>query len=66
MHSVDVPIARFFTFEHLPLRLQAASKPFAKLAALLLATLPANAERAKSLDALLVAKDAAVRAALPK
>ena len=59
-------ILQFFAFAHLPPHLQAVSRPFGELAAHIVATLPANPERTKALDALLVAKDAAVRALVAK
>jgi hypothetical protein len=55
---------QFFRFEHLPLHLQAVSKPFGELAVHLIRTLPSNAERTVALRKLLEAKDCAVRALL--
>lgn len=62
----DVPehIMQFFTYEDLPEHLQATSKPFAMLAAAIVAQLPRNPERTVALRKLLEAKDAAVRAHL--
>lgn len=60
------PIAQFFAFGHLPERLQAISRPFGELAALVLVTVPRNPERTVALRKLLEGKDAAVRAALAK
>lgn len=60
------PIIQFFAFEHLPEKLKAVSKPFGELAAVIVATLPRNAERTVALRKLLESKDAAVRAALAK
>lgn len=60
------PILRFFSFSHLPARLQAQSKPFYDLARHLVETLPRNAERTVALRKLLESKDCAVRAALPE
>lgn len=70
-------ILQFFTYEHLPEKLQAVSKPFCDLARAIVGDergmpegtsiqfpLPDNRERSKALDKLLEAKDAAVRAAL--
>ena len=58
-------IMQFFSYGHLPERLQAVSKPFSELADVI-ATLPRNAERSVALRKLLESKDAAVRAALSK
>lgn len=60
------PITQFFAFEHLPLRLQEASRPFGELAQHIVATLPRNPERTVALRKLLEGKDAAVRALLFK
>ena len=60
------PVEQFFAYAHLPHAMQQVSKPFGKLAEHILQTLPRNAERTKSLDRLLEAKDAAVRAAIAK
>jgi hypothetical protein len=57
---------QFFAYEHLPPHLQAVSKPFGVLAALIVADLPSNAERTAALRKLLEAKDCAVRALLYK
>lgn len=57
-------IMQFFTFEHLPIPLRDASRPFAELAARLVETTPRNPERTVALRKLLEAKDAAVRAVL--
>ncbi len=59
-------VARFFAFAHLPPSLRTTSRQFARQAAWLVVNLPSGRERTKALDALLVAKDAAVRAALVK
>jgi hypothetical protein len=59
------PILRFFHYAHLPVALQAASKPFCDVAHTIIDTLPRNAERSVSLRKLLEAKDAAVRANVP-
>jgi hypothetical protein len=57
-------ILRYFTWEHLPPRLQVVSRPFAEMAGNLDMFLPECAEKAVALRKLLEAKDAAVRAAL--
>ena len=59
---MDEPILQFFEYLHLPLPLQAASKPFCDLAEKLVRELPRNPERTVALRKLLEAKDAAVRA----
>lgn len=60
------PIMRFFSYKHLPSELAAVSRPFANLAWEIHETLPNCHEKQKALDALLIAKDAAVRAVLPE
>ncbi len=60
------PILQFFTYAHLPPRLQEVSKGFCELADQIVATLPRNPERTVALRKLLEAKDAAVRASLFK
>jgi len=59
-------IQQFFAYGHLPAHLQAVSKPFGDLAAVIVDTLPRNPERTVALRKLLEAKDAAVRALLAK
>lgn len=54
-------ILRFFHYNHLPEKLRNTSEPFAKLARLIVDTLPRNPERTVALRKLLEAKDAAVR-----
>lgn len=58
-------IMQFFAYEHLPLHLQAVSRPFGELAEAV-HNLPRNSERSVALRKLLEAKDAAVRASLAK
>jgi hypothetical protein len=53
-----------FTWAHLPPERAEVSRRFGELAAWAAANLPHNRELAKALDALLVAKDAAVRASM--
>lgn len=53
---------RHFAYEHLPPHLQEVSKPFHDLAESLIAKLPDCDQRSVSLQRLLEAKDAAVRA----
>jgi hypothetical protein len=59
-------ILQFFTWEHLPLELQAVSMPFATMAQWIVKTLPRNPERTVALRKLIEAKDAAVRARVAK
>jgi hypothetical protein len=59
------PILRFFHYAHLPPTLRTRSRPWCELAALVVRTLPRNAERSTALRKLLEGKDCAVRAALP-
>lgn len=60
------PIMQFFTFAHLPEKLQVVSEPFGELARHMVDVLPNNPEREAALRKLLEAKDAAVRAQLFK
>lgn len=60
------PIMQFFTYAHLPEKLQAISRPFCTLAEDIERTLPRNPERSTALRKLLEAKDAAVRASIFK
>jgi hypothetical protein len=55
-------LLQFFTYDHLPERLQLVSKPFGQLAETIVAVLPRNPERTTALRKLLEAKDCAVRA----
>lgn len=56
-------LLKFFSYEHLPEKLQHVSRPFAELAKFI-ETLPYNDESRTALRKLLEAKDCAVRAAL--
>lgn len=60
------PIMQFFTYEHLPARLQAVSKPIGDLAQQMEADLPDGAEKSAGLRKLLEAKDCFVRAELTR
>lgn len=60
------PMLQFFAFAHLPLTLQAISRPFEELAQSIVDTLPRNPERTAGLCKLLEAKDCIVRAHLYK
>lgn len=68
----DSEILQFFTFDHLPEKLRAISKPFCELANAirfgnsLMTALPRSHERTAALRKLLESKDAAVRAQLLK
>lgn len=57
-------ILRHFNYEHLPPDLQEISQPFYKIADNMISILPDTEQRAMLLQHLLIAKDAAVRAAL--
>lgn len=59
-------IMQFFSYSHLPERMQAISKPFGDLAQRVIETIPRNPERTAALRKLLEAKDAAVRAMIAK
>jgi len=61
VHPSTQHILQFFSYEHLPLRLQAMSKPFADLAHVV-AEATGNPETTVAIRKLLEAKDAAVRA----
>jgi hypothetical protein len=58
------PMLQFFSYSHLPERLQAISKPFHDMAHQIAHGLPRNPERTAALRKLLEAKDCAVRAEL--
>jgi hypothetical protein len=60
------PIMKYFSFEHLPPDLQDVSRPFCQLAGLISKTLPDCDQKTVSLQKLLEAKDAGVRAAMEK
>ncbi len=55
---------QYFTYTHLPQRMQEISKPFCDLARVIETTIPRNPERTAGLRKLLEAKDSIVRAAL--
>lgn len=65
MDQTQEQIIQFFSYSHLPERLQEVSKPFCDMASKLL-ELPRNPERTVALRKLLESKDAAVRAILAK
>jgi hypothetical protein len=58
------PMLQFFAYEHLPMHLQEASKPYGMLAELIVAMCPRNPERTVAIRKLLESKDCAVRALL--
>lgn len=60
------PIMQFFECAHLPPHLRVVSENFFHMAAVIIETLPRNAERTVALRKLLEAKDAAVRAKIAK
>jgi hypothetical protein len=64
--AFEEPIWQFFSYSHLPERMQEVSRPFGELAADIIAHLPRNPERTVALRKLLEAKDAAVRASIYK
>jgi len=55
---------QWFSYEHLPKKLQEVSKPIAELAKLMEETLPDGAEKSAGMRKLLEAKDCFVRAKL--
>lgn len=67
METIQKPqehyLLQFFSYSHLPEKLQAVSKPFGELAQQLV-NLPNNPEQTTALRKLLEAKDCAVRALL--
>lgn len=64
MEEFNFPILKYFTYEHLPYRLQFVSKPFGDLATVIAANAKDVQEAAASLRKLLEARDAAVRSVL--
>lgn len=59
---VAYPILKYFSYAHLPEKLQFVSKPFGDLAHKMANELPQNAETSAGLRKLLEAKDCFVRA----
>jgi len=57
---------QFFSYEHLPEKLQTVSKPLAELAHLMEETLPDGPEKSAGMRKLLEAKDCFVRSYLGK
>lgn len=64
MHPAIQHVLKFFSYSHLPERLQEVSKPFCDLANQVANRAPDNQETTVALRKLLEAKDAAVRATL--
>jgi hypothetical protein len=64
MDQEQSPILRYFTYSHLPLKLQNVSSRFKELADFLEEVLPRGLEKSTALRKLLESKDAAVRSAL--
>lgn len=64
MHPSITHLLKFFSYTHLPEKLQAVSKPFCELAQQVADRAPDNQETTVALRKLLEAKDAAVRALL--
>lgn len=63
-HPGTVQIARYFAYDHLPPALQGVSFQCARLAQIMIDSLPDGAELTFGLRQLLLAKDAFVRASL--
>ncbi len=63
---MDRQIMQFFSYSHLPEKLQQVSKPFGDLANQIATDLPRNEESDMALRKLLEAKDAAVRSLIAK
>lgn len=59
-------ILQYFSYQHLPEKLQIISKPYCEMAENLVKILPRNPERTVALRKLLESKDCAVRASLPE
>ncbi len=64
MHPAVEHVLKFFQYDHLPERLQETSRPFRTLAVEVAERAPDSQETTVALRLLLMAKDAAVRAAL--
>lgn len=63
-HPATRHILRYFAYEHLPVRLQTVSRPFADMAHSMVDHLPDGPELSAGLRKLLEAKDCMVRSAL--
>lgn len=64
MHPAVQHVLKFFSYEHLPPKLQEVSRPFGELAKQVAERAPDSQETTVALRKLLEAKDAAVRAIL--
>ncbi len=64
MHPAIQHVLKFFSYSHLPPKLQEVSKPFCELAQQVADRAPDNQETTIALRKLLEAKDAAVRAVI--
>jgi hypothetical protein len=64
LHPTVTHVLKFFSYAHLPAKLQEVSKPFCDLAQSVAERCPDNLETTVALRKLLEAKDAAVRATL--
>lgn len=64
MHPAIEHVLKFFSYTHLPEKLQEVSRPFGELAKQVAERAPSNQETTVALRKLLEAKDAAVRATL--
>lgn len=62
--KVVTPIMKYFTYKHLPEKLQKISEPFCELAKIIDEEIPNGPEKSAGLRKLLEAKDCIVRAAL--
>ena len=63
---MEEPMLQFFQYDHLPVHLQEASRPFGELANKIVAEYPRNPERTVALRKLLECKDCAVRSLIYK
>lgn len=61
-HAEAAELMQFFSYEHLPPKLQTVSRPFCDIATVLMLDLPAGYEKVAAMRKLLEAKDCAVRA----
>lgn len=66
MTKQDHYLMQFFSYEHLPPKLQVVSKHFSDLARIVFNTCPDNPETTTSLRKILEAKDCAVRSTIFK
>jgi hypothetical protein len=64
MHPAITSVLKFFSYGHLPVKLQEVSRPFADLAQQVAERAPDSPETTVALRKLLEAKDCAVRATL--